>query len=147
MTFATTSQLLLNGPRNAVMRFTCLCDGSGDTTTTLVDATASGPLGWLYAGVLTYPGVHLKLTGIDYDVKGMLTRLQFHASANEDIELLGGFGIKKYRDIGGIQNPGTTALTGSTGSIDVTTVATSTGAIQWSVTYLPYDAGATITAL
>lgn len=33
------------------------------------------------------------------------------------------------------------------GTIDVTTVATSTGAIQWSVTYLPYDAGATITAL
>lgn len=33
------------------------------------------------------------------------------------------------------------------GTIDVTTVATSTGAIQWSLTYLPYDAGATITAL
>lgn len=33
------------------------------------------------------------------------------------------------------------------GTIDVTTVATSTGAIQWSVTYLPYDTGATITAL
>lgn len=33
------------------------------------------------------------------------------------------------------------------GTIDVTTVATSTGAITWSVTYLPYDAGATITAL
>jgi hypothetical protein len=33
------------------------------------------------------------------------------------------------------------------GTIDVTTVATSTGAVQWSVTYLPYDAGATITAL
>jgi hypothetical protein len=33
------------------------------------------------------------------------------------------------------------------GTIDVTTVATSTGAIQWSVTYVPYDAGAVITAL
>jgi hypothetical protein len=33
------------------------------------------------------------------------------------------------------------------GTIDVTTAATSTGAIQWSVTYVPYDAGATITAL
>ena len=33
------------------------------------------------------------------------------------------------------------------GTIDVTTVATSTGAITWSVTYVPYDAGATVTAL
>lgn len=33
------------------------------------------------------------------------------------------------------------------GTIDVTTVATSTGAITWSVTYVPYDSGATVTAL
>lgn len=33
------------------------------------------------------------------------------------------------------------------GTIDVTTVATSTGAIIWSVTYVPYDAGATVVAL
>lgn len=32
------------------------------------------------------------------------------------------------------------------GSIQVTTVATSTGAITWSVTYIPYDAGAVVTA-
>ena len=33
------------------------------------------------------------------------------------------------------------------GTIDVTTVATSTGAITWSVSYVPYDSGATVTAL
>jgi hypothetical protein len=33
------------------------------------------------------------------------------------------------------------------GTIQVTTVATSTGAIIWSVTYVPYDVGATVTAL
>jgi hypothetical protein len=32
------------------------------------------------------------------------------------------------------------------GSIQVTTGATSTGAITWSVTYVPYDAGATVVA-
>jgi len=32
------------------------------------------------------------------------------------------------------------------GTIDVTTVATSTGAIIWSVSYVPYDAGATVVA-
>jgi hypothetical protein len=33
------------------------------------------------------------------------------------------------------------------GTIDVTTSATNTGAISYSVTYVSYDAGATITAL
>lgn len=33
------------------------------------------------------------------------------------------------------------------GTIDVVTSATNTGAIAWSVSYLPYDAGASITAL
>lgn len=33
------------------------------------------------------------------------------------------------------------------GTIQITTSATNTGAIQWSVTYVPYDAGATVTAL
>jgi hypothetical protein len=33
------------------------------------------------------------------------------------------------------------------GTIDWTTSATNTGAIAWSVTYYPYDVGATITAL
>lgn len=32
------------------------------------------------------------------------------------------------------------------GSIQVTTVATSTGAITWTVTWVPYDAGATVVA-
>lgn len=32
------------------------------------------------------------------------------------------------------------------GTIQVTTAATSTGAITWSVTYVPYDAGATVVA-
>lgn len=33
------------------------------------------------------------------------------------------------------------------GTIDWTTSATNTGAVTWSVSYIPYDAGATVTAL
>lgn len=33
------------------------------------------------------------------------------------------------------------------GTIDVTTSATNTGAITWTVTYVPYDIGASVTAL
>lgn len=33
------------------------------------------------------------------------------------------------------------------GTVQITTSATNTGAIQWSLTYVPYDTGANITAL
>jgi hypothetical protein len=33
------------------------------------------------------------------------------------------------------------------GTVDWTTSATNTGAVVWSVSYIPYDAGATVTAL
>ena len=33
------------------------------------------------------------------------------------------------------------------GTVDWTTSATNTGAVTWTVTYVPYDAGATVTAL
>lgn len=43
-------------------------------------------------------------------------------------------------------NPGGIAVVGA-GTIDWTTSATNTGAVTWSITYIPYDAGATVTAL
>lgn len=43
-------------------------------------------------------------------------------------------------------NSGGIAVVGA-GTIDWTTSATNTGAVQWTVTYIPYDAGATVTAL
>lgn len=123
-----TSQVLFNGRRHAVFRFTNLSDGTGEAGVVKVDASSSGPLGVVLQGQTFYPGVHLKITGIDYDIRSMGLRIQWAAGANEDIEILGGFGIKKYRDIGGIQNPGTTALPGSTGSIAFTTVDANLGA-------------------
>jgi hypothetical protein len=54
--------------------------------------------------------------------------------------------------VGGVQQLGVVLTSGGiclvpAGTIDVTTSATNTGAITWSVTYVPYDAGAAITAL
>lgn len=123
-----TSQLIFNGPRHAVFRFTNLSDGTGEAGVVKVDATSSGLLGVVVQGQTFYPGVHLKIVGIDYDIKSMGLRIQWAAGTNEDIEILGGFGIKKYKDIGGIQNPGTAALTGATGSIAFTTVGANLGA-------------------
>lgn len=129
MADAVTTQLLFNGPRHAVFRFTNESDGTGETGVTKIDATSGGLLGVIEPGGQTqYPGLHLKITGVDYDIKSMGLRLQFHASSNADMLVLGGFGSLKFAEFGGIQNPGTVALAGSTGSIDFTTVNANLGA-------------------
>jgi hypothetical protein len=128
MADTVTSQLLFNGPRHFVYRFTNESDGTGESGVTKIDATSGGALGVVIQGTTVYPGVNLKITGVDYDIKSMGLKIQFHASSNADVLVLGGFGTKDYSDIGGIQNPGTTTLTGSTGSIDFTTVGANLGA-------------------
>lgn len=128
MADTVTTQLLFNGPRHAVFRFTNESDGTGETGVTKIDATSGGSLGVVIQGNTIYPGVHLKVVGVDYDIKSMGLRMQFHASSNADMLDLGGFGTKDFTDIGGIQNPGTASLTGSTGSIDFTTVGANLGA-------------------
>jgi hypothetical protein len=128
MADAVTTQTLFNGNRHCAFRFTNESDGTGESGVTKIDATSGGSLGVVVQGQTFYPGVHLKVVGIDYDIKSMGLRIQFHASSNADMMVLGGFGRFDYTDIGGIQNPGTAALSGSTGSIDFTTVDANLGA-------------------
>jgi hypothetical protein len=61
-----TTQLLENGPRNVVYKFTNVSDGTGESQVIKIDATSSGPLGDIVQGQTFYPGVHLKLTEIKY---------------------------------------------------------------------------------
>ena len=122
MADAVTSQLLINGPRNWAYRFTNVSDGTGESGVTKVNAGSSGPLGVVIAGETIYPGVHLKITKIDFAVAGMALRVQFHATSDEDALVLSGVDHWDFVNLGGIQNPGTAALTGSTGSIDFTTI-------------------------
>lgn len=119
MADVVTSQILENGPRHLTMKFTCLSDATGETGVVKVDATASGPGGVVIQGQTLYPGTHLKVQEIDYDVHAMVLRIQWEATANVDMMVLGGFGVKSYRKSGPLQNPKTT---GATGSIAFTTV-------------------------
>lgn len=128
MVDTVTSQLLFNGPRHWAYRFTNVSDATGEAGVTKIDATSGGALGVVVPGGQTqYPGVHLKITKIRYSVLGMSLRVQFHATANADALILSGSDLKDFTDTGGIQNPGTAALAGSTGSIDFTTVGAASG--------------------
>lgn len=119
MADAVTSQILENGPRRLTMKFTSVSDGGGEAGVVKVDATASGPGGVVIQGQTLFPGVHLKVEEIDYDIKSMGLRIQWVATTNVDMEVLGGFGVKSYRSSGPLQNPKTT---GATGSIAFTTL-------------------------
>ena len=121
-----TSQTLEEGPRNLVMRFTNLSDGTGENGVVKVNATAAH--GVTIAGNTIYPGVHLKVIGIDYDCKGMGLRIQWVASTNQDILICENADHQDYKRFGGIANPGVVALAGSTGSIAFTTINAAAGA-------------------
>jgi hypothetical protein len=120
-----SSQILENGPRFIVAKYTNFTDATGDEVgVTKLDATSTGPYGTVFQGNTIYPGIHLSLTSIWFSVSGMVLRLQWHATANVDImnvtqadnwqflEHRGGFG--------GITPP--VGVPGITGSIDITTV-------------------------
>lgn len=129
MADTVTSQLLENGMRLAVWKFTNLSDGTGETGVTKVDATASGSMGVVRQGQTFYPGVHLKIVEIKYSVFSMGLRIQWHATSNVDCLVLQATDHWKILDermgFGGLYVP--TGTTGATGSIDFTTVGAATG--------------------
>lgn len=114
MADVVTSQTIINGPRNLVMKFTNESDGTGESAVTKVDATSS-----TFAVNGTVPGVHLKVTRIHYDVKGGAVRLLWDATTDTDMEILGGYGEFNYKRFAGLTNPN---AAGATGSILFTTV-------------------------
>lgn len=114
MADTVTSQIILDGPRNLVMKFTNFSDGTGEIGVKKVDAQSTG---FAVNGAL--PGIHLKVRQIFYDIRGMGVRLLWDATTPTDMVILGGFGMLDYRHFGGLPNP---QGTGATGSILFTTI-------------------------
>lgn len=124
MADAVTTQLLENGPRNWAYAFTSLSDGIGENAVVKVDGSSAGPLGVIVGGQTFYPTSHLKVTGIDYDVKGMALELIWDATSSQNFAVLGGYGRIDYKKFGGLSQVGSTGtiLTGATGKIKFTTL-------------------------
>lgn len=70
----------------------------------------------------------------------------FSSGSPATLVATGASGVLPGADIGFSLDDGGICLVPA-GTIDCTTSATDTGAIIWSVGYVPYDAGATVTAL
>lgn len=111
-----------NGFRNIVLRCTFVsADGTGITNQPIYNATSTGAFGVSKAGQTFYPGVHTTVIGLDYDAQDLKLRIQWEATANQDIFALGNapedFDFTKF---GGIRVP--SGLAGATGSILLSTV-------------------------
>ncbi len=125
MADVVTSQILENGPRRVVYKFTNVSDGTGETAVVKVNATSSGPLGVVEQGQTIYPGLHLKVVDMAYDIRAMAVRIQWVASSAVDLWICSGDGAGPFSFLDsragfqGIINPGGA---GANGSIQFTTI-------------------------
>jgi hypothetical protein len=136
MADTVTTQYQANGFRNAVVVLTNLSDGTGENNVLKVDASSAGPLGVNKAGQVFYPGTHLAIWRIDYDIAGMAVRLQWDGSPNQDILTLGP-GSQYFRDfaeVGGLRVPA--GMTLPTGGIRLSTINAQAGSTYWICLYL-----------
>lgn len=135
MADVVTTTLLENGNRNWAYQFTSFSDGTGETGVAKVDGSSAGPLGVNIAGQVFYPGIHLKITEIRFQVTDMSLRLQWDATAARDIVTLSpGADTLLFHKTGGLFIPST--LVGATGKILFTTVGQ-----QISSSYMVYVMG------
>lgn len=128
MADSVTSQLLENGPRFAVYKFTNVSDGTGEAGVVKVNATSTGPLGVLVQGRTFYPGTHLKLVEIKYSVFSMGLRVQWEGTPDTDMLVLQATDhwelLNQRQGFGGLYAP--TSIS-PTGSIKFTTIGAGIG--------------------
>ena len=119
MADAVTSQTLADGDRIAVMKFTNLSDGNGESSVKKVDVSA------LAASNAGLTPALVTIEQIWYDIGGMRVALEWNATTNVVAAVVGGSaaagnvsGHMDFRSFGGIKN---TLASGYDGDIDLTT--------------------------
>ena len=111
MADAVTSQTIVSGKRNAVMKFTNLSDGTGESAVKKVDMSDLG-------------ASSLKVMKIHYSVTGMVATLLWDADTDVRMVDLAGDGVFDFTGFGGLIN---NAGTGVTGDINLTTTGHTSG--------------------
>jgi hypothetical protein len=112
MADTVTSQILVDGDRNAVIKLTNFSDGTGESSVLKVDVSA-----------LSGNPSSVRIDRVWYDIQGMTVRIQWDATTDVDALILGERqGNFSFSEIGGIQN---NAGAGKTGDINLSTVGAS----------------------
>lgn len=102
MADAVTSQILVDGERNVVMKFTNISDGTGEAAVLKVDVST-----------LAGAPASVKITRIDYDISGMAVNVLWDATADVSAIVLsnGQFSLD-FEDFGGLINNAGAGVTG-----------------------------------
>lgn len=107
MADTVATQIIENGARNLVMKFTNLSDGTGESNVVKVDVSA-----------LDVSTTSLKIRRVIYNVTGGGVLIEWDATTDQQIAYLSGYGKIDLRDTQGIFNPN---AAGNTGDILFTT--------------------------
>ncbi len=120
MADAVTSQTIIDGERNAVMKFTNVSDGTGESAVAKVDVSALAP------NAEGKACSEVRVMRISHAVVGMSVQLFFDATSNVLVAELAesSNGHMEFQDFGGIPN---NAGSGKTGDILFTTKGHSSG--------------------
>jgi hypothetical protein len=104
-------------------------DGTGEAAVVKLDPTSAGDMGVTIAGNTLYPGTHLKIWEIEYNVTGMTLQVRWAATSPQDLWLLQGFGHHRFKKDGGLYVPqsGGAPVTGATGKVTFTTMGAAGG--------------------
>ena len=112
MADAVTSQILVDGERNAVMKFTNISDGTGETAALKVDVST-------LAGAPS----SVKITHVEYDISGMQVAILWDATTDVPAFILSqGQQRFDFTSVGGLVN---NAGAGVNGDILFTTIGAS----------------------
>ena len=133
MADAVTSQTLIDGDLYAVMKFTNISDGTGESAVTKVDVSSLQPLGSNTASQKTCTGVVIER--IWWQCIGMKVQILFDASSDAFCIELGEnqSGNHDYSLFGGLTN---NAGSGKTGDINFTTVGHSSADTYTIILYM-----------
>lgn len=102
MADAVNTQTIENGPRNLVMKFTNVSDGTGESAVVKVDASTFTP-------ALT---TSLKVRRIEYNITGGAVRMLWDATTDVTFAYLTGYGNLDLTDTQGIVNNAGAGVTG-----------------------------------
>lgn len=116
MAMAFTFSVLENSTRNYILQVTGV--DTATTTAWTLDGTSNG----IIAANSYTPTTSLKIRRIVYNTTGCMARLQWHQTTNAELANISGYGSVDLRDTQGMINP---KGAGSTGDIDLTSIATS----------------------
>lgn len=101
MADAVSSQTIIDGARNVVMKFTNLSDGTGESAVLKVDVSA-----------LSGAPSRVRVDRVHYSVNGMVVTMLWDATTDVRMMELAGDGWFDFRDFGGLTNDGGAGVTG-----------------------------------